>query len=114
MRYLTLAASIIPIICAAVPAVSAPAHNTARTATQCEALAVQRQNGPGMIYHRRFIRECVAGKVSELTSMTYDECERLAEERGSGAAGPGHIGHQRFMTQCMAGRIPRTVPPRRT
>jgi hypothetical protein len=33
---------------------------------QCDALALQRQNGPGMIYHRRFIRECMAGKLGEL------------------------------------------------
>ncbi len=108
MRFFTIAAAVIPIVCTAVPTLAAPA---ARTEAQCEALAVQRHSGPGMIYHRRFIRECMGGKVSELTSMTWDECERLAQERGSGGAGPGHRGHERFMTQCMAGRIPRAAPP---
>jgi hypothetical protein len=42
-----------------------------------------------MAYHQRFIRECLAGKLSsERLSMTYDECERLSEERsGAGRAG---------------------------
>ena len=108
---LFIAAAIIPIICTAVPAVAAPARSPARTATQCEALSVQRLNGPGEYRHRAFIRDCVAGRLSGRLSMTYDECERLSEQRGAGPGGPpaneGPNTHERFMSDCLAGRIPR-------
>jgi hypothetical protein len=103
MRFF-ISAAIIPVIFTAVPALAVPAHSSSRTLAQCEVLAVQRQSGPGMAYHRRFIRECLAGKLtSERLSMTYDECERLSEERGAGSGGPGH------MTACMAQRVARTA-----
>ena len=118
---LFIAAAIIPIICTAVPAVAAPARSPARTATQCEALSVQRLNGPGEYRHRAFIRDCMGGRLSERISMTYDECERLSEQRGAGLGSsqgseeaPFFATHQRFMTDCMAGRIPRTAPPPRS
>ena len=118
---LFIAAAIIPIICIAVPALAAPARAPGRTQAQCEALSLQRLSGPGQYRHRAFIRDCMAGRLSERVSMTYDECERLSEQRGAGL-GSSQGGnesaffgtHQRFMTDCMAGRIPRTAPPRRS
>jgi hypothetical protein len=118
---LFIAAAIIPIICTAVPGLGAPARAPARTATQCEALSVQRVNGPGEYRHRAFVRDCVAGRLSGRLSMTYDECERRSEARGAGLGQPGQPGgedlytaHQMFMSDCLAGRIPRTAPPRRS
>ena len=118
---LLIAAAIIPIICTAAPALAAPARAPVRTQAQCEALSLQRQSGPGQYRHRAFIRDCVGGRLSERLSMTYDECERLSEQRGAGLGSsqggedPPFFGtHQRFMTDCMAGRIPRTAPPPRS
>jgi hypothetical protein len=117
---LLITAAIIPIICLAVPAVGAPARTAARTQAQCEALSVQRLNGPGEYRHRAFIRDCVAGRLSGKLSMTYDECERLSEQRGAGLTASGlpggedqYTAHETFMTDCLAGRISRTAPPRR-
>ena len=118
---LLIAAAIIPIICTTVPGLGAPARAPARTATQCEALSVQRLNGPGEYRHRAFIRDCVAGRLSGRLSMTYDECERLSEQRGAGLTASGvpggedlYTAHEMFMTDCLAGRIPRTAPPPRS
>jgi hypothetical protein len=118
---LFIAAAIIPIICLAVPALAAPARAPARTQAQCEALSVQRLNGPGEYRHRAFIRDCVAGRVSGRLSMTYDECERLSEQRGAGLGQPGvpggedlYTAHETFMSDCLAGRIRRTAPPPRS
>jgi hypothetical protein len=91
-------------VCVAAPAFAAPAV-PARTIAQCEALAMQRPSGGRS--HQQFLRDCLSGRnVSERVSMTYDECETLAEQRGSGP-GPSVKEHNRFMTQCLAGKIPR-------
>jgi hypothetical protein len=91
-------------ICVAAPAFAAPAA-PARTIAQCEALAMERPSGGRS--HQQFLRDCLAGrKISEKVSMTYDECEAISVQRGSGP-GPSARDHNRFMTQCLAGKIPR-------
>jgi hypothetical protein len=94
-------------VCVAAPAFAAPsAPRTGRTIAQCEALSLQRPHGGRS--HQQFLADCLAGRgISSRVSMTYDECEALSEQRGSGAAGPGHREHDRFMNQCLAGKIPR-------
>ena len=116
MRFLVIPVTALLSICVAAPILAAPARAPARTLAQCEALSVQRLSGPGEYRHRSFILDCMAGRLSERLSMTYDECERLSAARGVGpGAPPGNENvHDRFMTDCMAGRIPRTAPPRRS
>jgi hypothetical protein len=119
MRFLLIPVTALLSVCVAAPTIAAPARAPARTLAQCEALSVRRDNGPGQYRHRAFIQDCMAGKISERLSMTYDECERLSEQRGAGLGAPpdeetGRNAHDRFMTECMAGRIPRTAPPRRS
>jgi hypothetical protein len=118
MRLLMISVAALVSVCVAAPTVAAPARSTARTQAQCEALSVRRASGPGEYRHQSFMRDCMAGRLSERLSMTYDECERLSGERGAGLGGPpaneGANAHQRFMSDCMAGRIPRSAPPPRS
>ena len=115
MRFLLIPGTALLSVCVAASTLAAPARSTARTPAQCEALSVRRDSGPGQYRHRAFILDCMAGKISERLSMTYDECERLSAARGAGTAPPGNENvHDRFMSDCLAGRIPRTAPPRRS
>jgi hypothetical protein len=119
MRFLVTGVAALLSICVAAPILAAPAGTPARTQAQCEALSVRRDNGPGQPGHRGFIQDCMTGKISERLSMTYDECERLSEQRGAGLGmspndDTGRTAHDRFMSDCLAGRIPRTAPPRRS
>ena len=115
MRFLLIPGTALLSVCVAAPTLPAPARSTARTQAQCEALSVRRDSGPGQYRHRAFILDCMAGKISERLSMTYDECERLSAARGAGPAPAGNENvHDRFMSDCLAGRIPRTAPPRRS
>jgi hypothetical protein len=79
---------------------------------------MRRGSGPGDYRHQTFMRDCMAGRLSERLSMTYDECERLSSQRGAGLgespASEGPNTHQRFMSDCLAGRIPRSAPPPRS
>jgi hypothetical protein len=48
----------------------------------------------------------------ERLSMTYDECERLSEQRGAGLGmspndDTGRTAHDRFMSDCLGGSLPR-------
>src|SRR5262249_42532418 len=88
------------------------------TFATCEALSIQRgvgPEGPGTGAHRRFMNDCLAGRIQETAgtqtqrqagqAQSYDRCEALSEQRGAGVNQPGAGTHQRFMTACMAGRI---------
>ena len=94
-------------VCAAIPAFAAPAAPvTSRAIAQFEALEGQRPTGGRT--HQQFLVDCLAGRgVSSRVSMTYDECEALSEQRGSGPGGPGLREHNQFMSQCLAGKVPR-------
>jgi hypothetical protein len=81
----------------------------------CHELARQRGAGEssGNRNHERFIRNCMAGRVSlgEVRSRTQDlrrrseaECDVLSRQRGAGE-GTGNRNHQRFVRDCMAGRV---------
>ena len=81
--------------------------------TRCEALAEQRGGDVGGNNHRKFMAECMAGKIPELPAKNptarqtrqaqgYDKCESLAEQRGSEV---GAANHRRFIAECRAGKI---------
>lgn len=87
------------------------------TYSACEALSVRRGSGPeaGNRTHKQFMRDCLAGTVAFAASRTpapaleahmqsYEKCEDLSVERGSGPES-GNRNHRSFMRQCMAGRI---------
>jgi len=85
----------------------------------CEALSEQRASGigGGNRTHNQFMRDCLAGRIpfraggtvtsaSETHVQSYEKCEALSEQRGSGPeGGSGNRNHNSFMRQCMAGRI---------
>jgi hypothetical protein len=106
MRFLLIPVTALLSICVAAPILAAPARAPARTLAQCEALSVQRLSGPGEYRHRAFILDCMAGKISERLSMTYDECERLSAARGVGpGAPPGNENvHDRLVHDGLHGR----------
>jgi hypothetical protein len=83
----------------------------------CEALSERRGSGPeaGNRTHNAFMRDCLAGTISFAAARTpapaseahvqsFDRCEALSVERGSGPESGGR-NHRSFMRQCMAGRI---------
>jgi hypothetical protein len=87
------------------------------TDAQCHVLARQRGAGEssGNRNHERFIRDCVAGKVTtttsaipepvrELQGMTDEFCHELARQRGAGESN-GNRNHERFIRSCMAGKV---------
>jgi len=87
------------------------------TYSACEALSARRGSGPdaGNRTHNQFMRDCLAGSIafaasrtpapaSEAHTQSYEKCEELSVERGSGPES-GNRNHRSFMRQCMAGRI---------
>jgi len=89
------------------------------TYSACETLAQQRGSGPGPSTrsHNQFMRDCLAGTIPfaaarapapapEAQVQSFEKCEALSEQRGSGAEGAtGSRSHRSFMSQCMAGKI---------
>jgi len=113
MRTISLAFTAALAVCVAAPAFAQYLPSDA----QCHALARQRGAGEssGNRNHERFIRDCVAGKVSttspaipesvrEVRGMTSDFCHDLARQRGAGESS-GNRNHERFIRSCMAGRV---------
>jgi hypothetical protein len=87
-----------------------------RSSDACHELARQRGAGEtsGNRNHERFIRDCMAGKVSsgavriatqELRKRSEAECDALSRQRGSGEASGGNRNHERFVRACMAGKV---------
>ena len=87
------------------------------TYSACEALSARRGSGPeaGNRTHNQFMRDCLAGTISfaaartpapasEAHTQSFEKCEDLSVERGSGPDS-GWRTHRSFMRQCMAGRI---------
>lgn len=87
------------------------------TDAECHTLARQRGGGEETRSrnHERFIRDCLAGRVTttspaipesvrELRGMTYELCHDLARRRGAGEETRSR-NHERFITACMAGRV---------
>ena len=81
----------------------------------CHELARNRGAGEssGSRNHERFIRSCMAGRVSvtEVRTRTQDlrrrseaECDALSRQRGAGES-TGNRNHQAFVRACMAGRV---------
>jgi hypothetical protein len=113
MRTISLAFTTALAVCITAPAFAQYLPSDA----QCHALARQRGAGEssGNRNHERFIRDCVAGKVSttspaipesvrEVRGMTSDFCHDLARQRGAGESS-GNRNHERFIRSCMAGRV---------
>jgi hypothetical protein len=85
------------------------------TSDLCHELARNRGAGEssGNRNHERFIRNCMAGRVSvtEVRTQTQDlrrrseaECDALSRQRGAGES-TGNRNHQAFVRACMAGRV---------
>ena len=84
----------------------------------CHELAQNRGAGEssGNRNHERFIRSCLAGKVSisettkfraataDLRQRSSEECHALAQQRGSGESS-GKRNHDRFIRDCVAGKV---------
>lgn len=113
MRKSSLAFTAVLAALIAVPASAQPLPTDA----QCHALARQRAAGEaaGSRNHERFIRDCLAGRITatsfsipepvrELRGATYELCHDLARRRGAGESS-GSRNHERFITACMAGRV---------
>jgi hypothetical protein len=117
MRIAALALTGVLTVCGSASAIAAQLPTNA----QCHALARQRGAGEENFSrnHERFIRDCLAGKVSlrgaarvppavgELRAQSSDLCHELARQRGAGETG-GRRNHERFTSECMAGRVPVT------
>jgi hypothetical protein len=107
--------SAILITVAAIMMIATSANAQRRASySACEALSIQRGSGPGpSTRHNEFMRECLAGKIpfaagrtvvaaSEAHVQSFEKCEALSEQRGSGGSDRTH---RSFMRQCMAGKI---------
>jgi hypothetical protein len=96
--------------------VTAPVHaaKAAPSYARCEALSMQRgagPEGPDLRAHRKFMANCLAGKVPDFSPSTvtprrdtlnqgYDQCEAQSGQRTAGRT------HNRFMADCMASKMP--------
>jgi len=113
MRTISLAFTAALVVCITAPAYAQHLPSDA----QCHALARQRGAGEssGNRNHERFIRDCMAGRVTtttpaipepvrELRGMTDELCHELARQRGAGESS-GNRNHERFIRNCLAGRV---------